>query len=94
MWQTIFLDIGMVPNWGDGVRPEVRVARIVQAIGETRLGRLSCPNVAEVLGMNERHFQRFQDRYPAERAEGRSTTAVIGGGGSDRVADGAVPHGL
>ena len=50
--------------------PEVRVARIVEAIGRHRSGALSCVEAAEVLGMSERHFRRLRDRYEAEGAEG------------------------
>lgn len=50
--------------------PEVRVARIVEAIGRYRSGRLSCLEAAEVLGMSERHFRRLRDCYEAEGAEG------------------------
>lgn len=50
--------------------PEVRVARIVEAIGRYRSGGLSCLEAAEVLGMSERHFRRLRDRYEAEGAEG------------------------
>lgn len=49
---------------------EVRVARIVEAIGRWRSGTLSCMEAAEVLGMSERHFRRLRDRYEAEGAEG------------------------
>ena len=50
--------------------PEVRVARIVEAIGRYRDGRLSCLEAAELLGMSERHFRRLRDRYEGEGAEG------------------------
>ena len=50
--------------------PEVRMARIVNAIGEYRRGELSCLEAAELLGMSERHFRRLRDRYDAEGAEG------------------------
>jgi transposase len=46
------------------------MARIVEAIGRWRSGRLSCLEAAEVLGMSERHFRRLRDRYEAEGAEG------------------------
>ena len=46
------------------------MARIVEAIGQYRSGRLSCVEAAEVLGMSERHFRRLRDRYEAEGAEG------------------------
>lgn len=49
---------------------EVRVARIVEAVGRYRGGRLSCIEAAEVLGISERHFRRLRDRYEAEGAEG------------------------
>src|ERR671938_223302 len=50
--------------------PEVRMARIVDAIGEYRRGELSCQEAAELLGFSERHFRRLRDRYEAEGAEG------------------------
>lgn len=50
--------------------PEVRVARIVEAIGGSRSRRLSCKEAAEVLGISERHFRRLRDCYEAEGAEG------------------------
>jgi len=50
--------------------PEVRMARIVAAIGRYRSGELSCLEAAEILGMSERHFRRLRDRYEAEGAEG------------------------
>ncbi len=49
---------------------EVRVGRIVEAIGRWRRGALSCGKAAEVLGMSERHFRRLRDRYEAQGAEG------------------------
>ena len=49
---------------------EVRMARIVEAIGGYRSGRLSCVEAGELLGMSERHFRRLRDRYEAEGAEG------------------------
>lgn len=50
--------------------PEVRMARIVSAIGRYWTGELSCLEAAEVLGMSERHFRRLRDRYGADGAEG------------------------
>ena len=50
--------------------PEVRVARIVEAIGRYRDGRLSCVEAGELLGMSERQFRRLRDRYEADGAEG------------------------
>jgi Helix-turn-helix domain len=52
------------------VLAEVRVARIVEAVGRHRSGRFSCMEAAEVLGISERHFRRLRDRYEAEGAEG------------------------
>jgi transposase len=52
------------------VLAEVRVARIVEAVGRHRSGRLSCSEAAEVLGISERHFRRLRDRCEAEGAEG------------------------
>lgn len=49
---------------------EVRVARIVEAVGRYRSGRLSCIEAAEMLGISERHFRRLRDRYEAEGASG------------------------
>jgi transposase len=46
------------------------MARIVEALGRYRDGRLSCVEAAEVLGMSERHFRRLRDRYEADGAEG------------------------
>src|SRR5919202_1944261 len=50
--------------------PEVRMARIVDAIGGYHRPELSCLEAAELLGMSERHFRRLRDRYDAEGAEG------------------------
>jgi transposase len=50
--------------------PEVRMARIVNAIGGWHRGELSCQEAAELLGISERHFRRLRDRYEAEGAEG------------------------
>lgn len=50
--------------------PEVRMARIIDAIGLHRQKRLSCGHAAEMLGMSERHFLRLRDAYEAKGAEG------------------------
>jgi len=50
--------------------PEVRMARIVEAIGRHRTGKLSCLEAAELLGVSERHFRRLRDAYEAKGAEG------------------------
>lgn len=49
---------------------EVRMARIVEAIGLYRTGKVTCEAAAEWLGMSERHFRRLRDRYEADGAEG------------------------
>lgn len=50
--------------------PEVRMARIIDAIGLHRKKRLSCVEAGELLGMSERHFRRLRDAYEAQGAEG------------------------
>ena len=50
--------------------PEIRIVRILDAVGRYRSGQLSCLEAAEVLGMSERHFRRLRDRCEAEGAEG------------------------
>jgi transposase len=49
---------------------EVRMARIVEAIGLYRSSKVTCEEAAEWLGMSERHFRRLRDRYEAKGAEG------------------------
>jgi len=46
------------------------MARIIEAISRHHMGRLSCVDAAEFLGMSERHFRRLRDAYEAEGAEG------------------------
>ena len=48
--------------------PEVRMARVLDAIGLHRAGRLSCVEAGELLGLSERHFRRLRDAY-ADRGE-------------------------
>ena len=52
------------------MRPEARMARLVDAIARHRCSRLSCVDAAELLGISERHFRRLRDRYEAEGADG------------------------
>src|SRR5438105_10915009 len=52
------------------MRPEVRMARYVEALERYRGGRLSCMEAAEFLGISERHFRRLRERYEADGAEG------------------------
>lgn len=52
------------------MRPEVRMARLVEGLERYRAGHLRCLDAAELLGMSERHFRRLRDRYEQEGAEG------------------------
>src|SRR4051812_48486200 len=54
----------------DRMLPEVRMARIIDAIGLHQARKLSCAAAAELLGMSERHFRRLHDTYEAHGAEG------------------------
>ena len=49
---------------------EIRMARIVEAVGLYKTGKVTCEQAAEWLGISERHFRRLRDRYEAEGAEG------------------------
>jgi transposase len=51
------------------VLAEVRMARIVDAIGRVREKRLSCVEAGELLGLSERHFRRLRDAYLEGGAE-------------------------
>jgi hypothetical protein len=48
--------------------PEVRMARVLDAIASHRAGRLSCVEAGELLGFRERHFRRLPDVFK-ERGE-------------------------
>src|SRR4051812_17668250 len=50
--------------------PEVRMARIIDAIGLHQAKKLSCVAAAELFGMSERHFRRLRDAYEERGAEG------------------------
>jgi hypothetical protein len=50
--------------------PEVRMARIIDAIELHRRKRLSCVEAGALLGMCERHFRRLRDAYEAHGADG------------------------
>jgi len=41
--------------------PEVRMARILDAISSHRAGRLRCVEAEELLGFSERHFRRLRN---------------------------------
>jgi Helix-turn-helix domain len=49
--------------------PEVRMARIIDAIGLPQARKLSCVEAGAVLGMSERHFRRLRDAYEERGAE-------------------------
>src|SRR5271168_1792404 len=50
--------------------PEVRMARVLDAISSHRAGRLSCVEAGELLGLSERHFRRLRDAYEDRGEEG------------------------
>src|SRR3954463_15323840 len=70
--------------------PEVRMARIIDAIGLHQAKKLSCVEAAELLGMSERHFRRLRDAYEERGAEGivdrRRGRGSGRGGPGDRAA--------
>ncbi len=49
---------------------EVRMSRVIDAIGLHRKKKLSCVEAGALLGMSERHFRRLRDAYEAHGAEG------------------------
>ena len=57
--------------------PEVRMARIIDAIGLHQARKLSCVAAAELLGMRERHFRRLRDTW--RTGQRGSWTAGAGG---------------
>src|SRR4051794_14078821 len=50
--------------------PEVRMARIIDAIGLHQARKLSCVEAGALLGMSERHFRRLREAYEERGAEG------------------------
>src|SRR3954454_16653145 len=50
--------------------PEVRMARIIDAIGLDQARKLSCVEAGALLGMSERHFRRLRGAYEERGAEG------------------------
>jgi helix-turn-helix protein len=50
--------------------PEVRMARVIDAIELHRKRKLSCVEAGALLGMSERHFRRLRDAYEERGAEG------------------------
>ncbi len=66
---------------GDHMLPEVRMARVLDAIGSHRAGRLSCVEAGELLGFSERHFRGDGERQAVpsllQLREERAATAGI-----------------
>lgn len=56
-------------SWTGALR-EVRTMRFEEVYGRFHQGRLSCAQAADILGMSERNFLRYRQRYEAEGAEG------------------------
>jgi AraC-like DNA-binding protein len=54
---------GMMSGFGSRMLPEVRMTRVIDAIGLHRKKRLSCAEAGALLGMSERHFRRLRDAY-------------------------------
>lgn len=50
--------------------PEVRMARVLDAIRSHQAKRLSCVEAGELLGLSERHFRRLRDAYEERGEEG------------------------
>jgi transposase InsO family protein len=50
--------------------PEVRMARVLDALRSHRAKRLSCVEAGELLGMSERHFRRLRDAYEEDGEAG------------------------
>jgi hypothetical protein len=48
--------------------PEVRRARVLDAIRRHHAKRLSCVEAGELLSMSERHFRRLRDAYEERRS--------------------------
>jgi hypothetical protein len=64
--------------------PEVRMARIIDAIELHRKKKLSCVEAGALLGMSERHFRRLRDAagYATPmRSGGRRGSSTAGAGG-------------
>lgn len=73
---------------------EIRMARIVEAIGRVRSKSLSCIEAAEFLGISERHFRRLRDCYEeggaeaiADKRRGRPASNKAPAKAADFVAD-------
>lgn len=62
-------------SWTGALR-EVRTMRFEEVYGRVHQGRLSCAQAADILGMSERNFLRYRQRYEAEGAEGLADRRV------------------
>ena len=51
--------------------PEVRMARVLDAISSHRAGRLSCVEAGELFGFSERRFRRLRDAFAERGKDGR-----------------------
>ena len=51
-------------------RQGLRLMKFEEVYGRTHQGMLSQGEAAEILGVSERTFRRWRDRYEAEGAEG------------------------
>ena len=67
--------------------PEVRMARVLDAISSHRAGRLSFVEAGELLGFSERHFRRLRDAFEERGEDGLIDRRH--GRVSARAADGA-----
>ena len=56
----------------------LRLMKFEEVYGRTYRGELSQLEAAEILGMSERTFRRWRDRFQAEGAEGSTTVAWVG----------------
>ena len=54
----------------DGAGMGLRLMKFEEVYGRTRCGVLSQAEAAEILGVSERTFRRWRDRFEAEGAEG------------------------
>jgi len=56
-------------NWTSALR-EVRTMRFEDVYGRFQRGTLGCAEAADILGMSERNFLRYRNRYEVDGAEG------------------------
>lgn len=70
------------------------MARVLDAIASHRLGRLSCSEAGELLGLSERHFRRLRDAFEdrgedglVDRRRGRVSSTRVPDAEADWVAE-------